>query len=140
MRPTRQEHVQQLADAFEVRLIISPLLKPEEAMAIPAHRLVLAAPIHEDLGYAVVLHELGHLASPTGALQGVTRTPRVLLTEEEAAWNWARHYALDWTASMEGLARWAMSTYEDHPAPAPRGQLDKPAKPQQQIDWTKWKR
>jgi hypothetical protein len=39
--------------------------------------------------------------------------------EEEAAWSWARHHALEWTAVMESVAEWALSTYYRQPSPPP---------------------
>ena len=144
MKPTMHEHVEQLAKAFDVRLIISDQLRPEEACAIPHMRIVLAAPIHEALGYAVVLHELGHLVAPVGALN-VPRTPQAKCAEEEAAWAWARYMALDWTEPMEQLAQWAERTYLDelNTTPRPKPRPSAPAAPKtkrQEIDWTTWRR
>jgi hypothetical protein len=135
-RPTFQAHARELARAFDVRLIESDQLKPEEALAIPPLRVVLVRTITEEMSYAVALHEIGHLASPTGVLTG-ERTARLQLTQEDAAWTWARHYALEWTPAMERLAQYAEGTYQQaKPSPEPPA----PAAPiRQQIDWSDWK-
>lgn len=145
---TMQEHAEQLAKAFDVRLIVHSALKPHEACAIPHLRVVLAAPIVEHLTYAVVLHELGHLVAPVGALTDRPRTAKVQQAEEDAAWHWARHHALEWTPEMEALARYAEATYQTPEpvaprqapvAPPPAPVAPKPKQPER-IDWTKWER
>ncbi len=135
-----QDHARDLATAFDVRLILDARLKPEEALAIPRLRVVLATTITEETTYAVVLHELGHLVAALGAV----RTPRdaaslnLQRVEEDAAWAWARHYALDWTPAMEAVAVYARGTYDAPTAPAPQ-QPPAPPVATPSIDWSKWK-
>ena len=144
-KPTFQAHARELARAFNARLIESDQLKPEEALALPPLRVVLCAPITERLTYAVALHELGHLAAPLGALRAVVAGNRENLRrdEEDAAWAWARHHALEWTPEMEALAQWAEATYhQTPPAAAPADPAPAPDSPKpvgQQIDWSEWK-
>lgn len=129
-------HAADLAVAFNVRLITSPLLRPEEAFAEVKRRAVFATTIVDETTYAVVLHEIGHLAAPTGSLvsKGARGSMNLQRVEEDAAWAWARHYALDWTPAMEAVATWAEGTYQ---APAPEPAKPIPATPS--IDWSKWK-
>jgi len=115
-----RRHAHQLAEAFEVRLVEVPDAnwKPEYAAAEATSRVVVAHPIIDETTYAVVLHEIGHLAAPWGVLQRDHANRNLTRVEEAAAWEWARHYALEWTAVMEQVATWAEQTYQD-PAPAP---------------------
>jgi hypothetical protein len=136
----RQRHAQELAAAFDVRLLEHVRVKPEEAFTLAQARIVLCAPITDETTYAVALHEIGHLVAPAGVLRN-TQTgdrARLMADEEMAAWEWARHYALDWTPVMEQLARWALRTYgvviTDAPDPTPD---PTPADPQR-INWNDW--
>lgn len=133
-----QAHARSLADAFKMRLIESSQLLPEEAMSLPHIRVALCAPIIDETTYAVALHELGHLASPTGALRAagvVGDRANLMRDEEDAAWTWARHYALIWTAPMEAVATWAERTYAAPAAPP----APPPLPPRQRINWNHWK-
>jgi hypothetical protein len=133
-----QAHARELAAAFNVRLIESAQLKPEEAFGRSDLRAVFCAPITEETTYAVVLHEIGHHASPTGVVRGLVEGDRgnLIRIEEAAAWAWARHYALAWTPVMERVARWAEGTYQQAAAPAAAPQA--PVAPKR-IDWKEWK-
>jgi len=138
------DHARGLAEAFKLRLIESPQLRPDEAVALSHIGVALVAPIIDETTYAVALHELGHLASPTGALRaaiarGTSLSPedraRLMRDEEDAAWTWARHYALTWTALMDSLANWAEGTYA---APAPAPTPAAPTVQQTKIDWSRY--
>jgi hypothetical protein len=133
----RQAHARELAAAFNVRLIETAQLQPDEAMAILHLRVALVSPIIDETTYAVALHELGHLIAPTGVVRHVTTGDRGNLQriEEDAAWKWAKHYALDWTPVMEALATWAEGTYQRAAPAAP----PVPAAPPKRIDWSDWK-
>ena len=130
-------HALQLAKAFDVRLIQSAQLKPDEALGITGLRVALCTAIVDETTYAVALHEIGHLAAPTGFVRGVCDGPRanLLRIEEDAAWTWARHYALVWTPPMQAVALWAEGTYRqaDRSAEPPA-----PVAPKASIDWTKY--
>lgn len=128
-----QAHARELAAAFQIRLIESDQLAPHEAFAVPHLRAIVAATIREETTYAVVLHEAGHLAAPSGVLPGMQRTSGVLCEEERAAWAWARHYALIWTDVMEHVATYAEGTYQP-PAPAPAA-----APTPSRIDWKRYR-
>jgi hypothetical protein len=136
-----QSHARALAVAFDVQLVEDPRLKPDEACALTSGRVVFAAPVIEETTYAVVLHEIGHLASPTGIVRHAVapggNPASVLLIEEEAAWAWAQHYALEWTPVMESVKTWALGTYQENlrrqpvtPAPV--------ARPRVPIDWSRY--
>ena len=107
-----RHHVLDLARAFDVRVVESDAIVHEAAAAAPRERVVVCTPITDETLYAVALHELGHVLAPAGWLPGVEGNPlRIKVAEEEAAWEWARHYALEWTDAMEQVATWALSTY-----------------------------
>jgi hypothetical protein len=112
-------HAAALATAFEVRLIEDPRLQPHEAVAMPHLRVALCSTITDETTYAVALHEIGHLASPTGTLRMVVsgNPGNLQRSEEDSAWTWARHYALIWTAPMEAVATYAEGTYAERPTP-----------------------
>ena len=132
-----QAHVRHLAAAFNVRLIESDQLKPEEALGLNHIRVALCGPVIDETTYAVALHEVGHLASPTGLLRHVVSgdTGNLQRLEETSAWEWARHYALIWTPAMESVATWAFSTYDTpHPPAHPATPTPAPAN----IKWDDW--
>lgn len=120
------QHINDLAAAFKVVLIIDPTISVHQARNVSWHvpkvgvvkNEVYVPPITCELTYAAALHELGHAISPTGQLRG-TLDPtgkeldngNLLLDEESAAWDWARHNALTWTKKMEESAQWAYSTH-----------------------------
>jgi hypothetical protein len=135
-----QAHARELAKAFDVRLIESDQLKPDEALALPNLRVALVSPVIDETTYAVALHEMGHLAAPLGFVPRVAgvvgRPDDMLRTQEDAAWDWAKHYALLWTPLMDRLANWARGTY-DEPTPRPTA----PRAPQptpKPIDWSRY--
>ena len=141
MNPTAldlQAHARQLSTAFDVRLIEAAALKPEEALSLSHLRVALCHPIIDETTYAVALHEMGHLAAPCGVLRSVVNgdISRLMRDEEEAAWAWARHYALVWTPAMEAVATWAEGTYAPRPA-ATTTTTTQPAR--KQINWKDWK-
>ena len=130
-------HAHALAKAFGVELLEGSELQsaPEAAFAVPAYRTVVIAPITDESTYAIALHELGHLVSPWGTLHGSANLSR---EAEDAAWAWAKHYALDWTPFMEKVATWARSSYDALPDRKPEPPA--PAAPNRQvIDWESWK-
>jgi hypothetical protein len=124
-------HVEDLARAFDVDLLLTPVLRRERAAAIrhpwSKRRAVLAHPVTDETSYAVVLHEMGHHCAVLGHLRAdlMIKTPgrfapreevmrylRVMLEEERAAWDWARHYALYWTPAMMQVESIAYDSYE----------------------------
>lgn len=111
-------HALELAGAFNVVLIFVPDCERHLACATLAYgrRVVAARGIDDETSYAVVLHELGHVLSPWGLLRTIKTkgNKNLMLEEERAAWDWARHYALEWTAAMASVERWAMGTYDQN--------------------------
>src|SRR5262245_4961200 len=101
-------HLQELAAAFDVVLVEHADAAPEDAFAAITRRVVVVAPVTEETGYAVALHEIGHLVSPLGALGG---NHGLNLAAEHAAWEWAQHHALDWSPAMQQVMEWSLSTY-----------------------------
>lgn len=125
-------HARSVARAFHVRLIEDTGLAREEAMSYPIDRLppaqrgpwkdwagvVACSPIEDETGYAIALHEIGHVVSPMGCLVHERMRARsevamvsLKLMEEEAAWGWAERHALDWTTAMAQVKEFGMNTY-----------------------------
>jgi hypothetical protein len=130
------QHVRGLGAAFAVRIIEDSQLKPEDAGASAVHRTIVCAPVTDETTYAVALHELGHVVAPLGAIPGnESRGSRGLTRDEEhAAWEWARHYALVWTAAMESVARFSEASYAGT-LPAPQPDPPEPLRPGARIAW-----
>jgi hypothetical protein len=123
------KHAQDLATAFNVTLVLRDDYPPEVAAAGTCgdgQRMVHAKTITDETSYAVVLHELGHCVSAFGSLrQNLLEKPpavgchprdrhrwmNLMLEEERAAWEWARHYALFWSAAMQQVESYAYDTY-----------------------------
>lgn len=108
-------HALGLASAFNVMLVFVPDCERHEACStlVYQRRVVLARGIDDETSYAVVLHELGHVLSAWGMLRTAKTLDNwnLVIEEERAAWDWARHYALEWTVAMASVERYAMSTY-----------------------------
>ncbi len=122
-------HVFQLSAAFSVDLILLEEIPPEEAVALTSRSGrcgVVAREVTDETSYVVVLHEMGHHLSPLGklrqALKVVPPGPgspiqerhrwiKLMLDEELAAWEWAKHNALFWSAGMEQVFQYALNTY-----------------------------
>jgi hypothetical protein len=122
------EHAYALAAAFHVRLTLVRDVDPGAAAADvqDTTKTVYAKTITDDTSYIVVLHEMGHCCAPLGALPHLLNLTKpganstwddafryldVQIESEEAAWQWARHYALEWTVGMEQVETQAMGTY-----------------------------
>lgn len=86
------------------------------------------APVIDESTYAVALHELGHCLAPLGrvhhiagsrafvrtGLPATLRDARLLFDAERSAWDWARHYALEWTPLMEHIELLGMQSYHEY--------------------------
>lgn len=133
------QHVTELAVAFDVRVtIIRPVrghaidragagyLRADAHRPIETRRSLIAIPpVTDEVTYAAALHELGHCLSPLGRIRTVhgsrdcrtrgelstLRDVRLLLDEERAAWEWAHHYALEWTDVMTYVERVCLDSY-----------------------------
>lgn len=130
-----RDHAYALAKAFNVLLALDETLKPHEAWAGHVihdgkeYKAVAAPPIKDETSYIVVLHEMGHHLAPCGFVRSDMKRkppapgchPRerhewvgLMLVEEDAAWEWAQHYALEWTVAMEQVKMMCYGTYEEH--------------------------
>jgi hypothetical protein len=111
------QHAREIARTFNITLDES-LPPGRRAGANPVLRVILCEPITTEEAYAVAMHEMGHILHPNGYVRGETRSSgplqehRFKLLEEDAAWEWARHYALDWSPTMEHIAQVTRSTYD----------------------------
>lgn len=134
MSPTNaalKQHVRDLCRAFNVELVVKKKMAPHEAhtgrirLPMGVVDFICIAPVTEEATYAVALHELGHRLSPLGSMkthQGSlafrqtgrfsTRRDVLLEVEEEtAAWEWAEHYALEWTPVMDYVKNISLGSY-----------------------------
>jgi hypothetical protein len=87
---------------------------------------VLLPRVQDETTYAVALHELGHCLHPLGRVHRIEGSAhfratgqyssfndlRLLLLAERSAWEWAHHYALEWTPVMTYVEDWALSEYK----------------------------
>lgn len=126
-------HLSQLARAFGIRVVVRRKMPPHEAGAgymrvngqNTSQRCIIIAPVIDEATYAVALHELGHCCSAFGMLHehgsrrwrttnqlSCMRDVRLKMEEERAAWEWARHYALEWTDLMTFVERIGVESYE----------------------------
>ncbi|MDA9479640.1 hypothetical protein XI03_35130 [Bradyrhizobium sp. CCBAU 65884] len=78
---------------------------PSKALALSGElEFILTPHIRSENTYAIAMHELGHIKSPTNSADQTER--------ERSAWDWARHNALIWTPHMEGCAAASIRWYE----------------------------
>lgn len=123
-------HVNQLATAFSIDMLLVCDATPEEghatnlSMGGKRRSVIVMRPVVDETSYITALHEMGHHLSPFGQLashlclrapstrEEEQRVRRVQLDEETAAWEWARHHALYWSASMEAVYQLAYQSYE----------------------------
>lgn len=136
--PTVQElaeHARSIARAFNIHLEEGTEYSPEPHLASAVlldysfldpslvMRGVFVQPITNECMYAITMHELGHHCAPNGQI--ITRPVRrkdgtvvqkedrlMNIVAERAAWEWAEHYALDWTTAMEQAKVFGLATYE----------------------------
>ena len=114
-----RQHAWELIQAFKIRT--GQASHVDKSYSIPNQRVVMIVPITGEVEYAVLLHELGHILAPTGFLrQGMKVTDtvtlpvlRLIVEEEWSAWEWAKHYALDWTPTMEHVCSITLGGYEE---------------------------
>jgi hypothetical protein len=134
------QHIIDLGKAFNVLVAVVHGLDRKKAGAgmMFGSRGIAIAPVVDDETYAIALHELGHLLSPMGMLQHemtpmalasghqfvTERDVKLQLEEEYAAWDWARHYALEWTPAMDACHHDGITSYEG-PAKALFDRLNK---------------
>ena len=121
-------HVRALAKAFDVLIREDPDRSPEDAGAgwlredshlplVQRRKCARFRSVTDETSYAVALHELGHCVAPMGQLEFdrdliCLRNARLQIEEERAAWEWARHMALDWTVAMDQVRLHSLKSYE----------------------------
>jgi hypothetical protein len=77
---------------------------PSKALALSGELEFILTPHNtSEIGYAVAMHELGHIKSRDQSSDQIER--------ERAAWDWARLNALMWTPHMEGYAAASLRWY-----------------------------
>lgn len=125
------QHICELCSAFCVRMLLKDMA-PDLAAAGHLHsdpndKCIVIARVIDDTTYAVALHELGHCVHPLGMLYlecsktmrtkqqlATSRDVRLQLLSEQSAWEWAHHYALEWTEAMTFVERSSMKSYTDN--------------------------
>ena len=125
-------HVKELCRLFKVVLVPIDPRQPHQAAGGTVGLLgglikaIFVAPVIDETTYAVALHELGHVLSPLGHVISIEgskhylttgqyhdlRDVRLLLMSEEAAWEWAHHYALEWTSVMTAVEQYSVRHYQ----------------------------
>ncbi len=126
------QHIMELAAAFGVHVEgagagvqLGVSLGPG-GFKLVQRNMILIAPVTDETTYAVALHELGHHVHPLGMVSNTEgsltfrttgqysslRDVRLKLDEERSAWEWARHYALDWTEAMTFVERISLDSYK----------------------------
>lgn len=115
-----RNHLYQLTQTHDIRVMEALGAPPEMNEAHPKLRRIVVAEINNDTSYALALHEMGHVVSPDGhgKSHGLCRKccqdPMYmydLLTEEFAAWAWAREQAIEWTVGMEQTEKYCIMSY-----------------------------
>jgi hypothetical protein len=104
-------HAAQLRAAYCVRIRYNPLLVGN-ALAYRNYRMIeMPFPIIGERSYATFMHEMGHIMDHNQKWCYPNGPSNIILTDEIAAWNWAKEHAICWTAKMENLRNWALSTW-----------------------------
>lgn len=111
-----RRHILELGTAFDVLIHEDETMKLNEATAgvvlATGQKIVCIPCVRCEATYAVALHELGHAIAPNGMLGGKQQNNiRLMLVEEEAAWEWAYHQALIWSDAMQKVRDFGMSSY-----------------------------
>lgn len=133
------QHIAQLGAAFGVFVQVKSMapdgagagsalvgiMTPDGPTDVQRVKAIVIAPVIDETTYAVALHELGHCLHPLGMLDAegsktwrMTHEPSSLrdiklqLVSERAAWEWAHHYALEWTDAMAFVERFSIGSYE----------------------------
>lgn len=122
-------HIDELCRAFDIHLSVRANMPPDAAGAGvvrgSTRRAILIAPVIDESTYAAALHEIGHCVAPMGMITAehgsltmrthnvvsTLRDMRLQLEEEMAAWEWARHYAIEWTELMTAVERMSLNSY-----------------------------
>lgn len=104
---TFADHVDELARQLGVDVLFANHPEYSAAVAVPFARVIVIAPVTDELTYAAALHELGHHATTTRD----ATDPVDELELERAAWQWAQQHALDWSPTMEHLMQVALHGY-----------------------------
>ena len=113
-----REHAFELIKRFGIKMMTAKHV--DRSFALPNQRAVAVVPITGEVEYAVLLHELGHILAPCGFLRPHMKPSdpvtlpvlRLIVEEERAAWEWAKHYAIDWTPTMEHICSITLGHYE----------------------------
>lgn len=150
---TYEQHVYELGYRFGFKVIFADELPPDEAAAVTevavktnevVGRAVVCRPVTEETSYAVALHEVGHHVALNGQLHAtkeaaIKRNDPVAyfsaqVQEEEAAWEWAEHYALEWTPVMASVRDMTLGGYRQTLAGVRRDEVALKASAQRIID------
>jgi hypothetical protein len=125
-------HIEQLAQQYRFTVNEYSTINIEKIRADLANRTIDTIPVDTEIGYAVALHEIGHMVHPPAnsrsaiqkfmlanmpTLENLFVLFGLELAAERAAWAWARAHALVWTTTMIAVEVMATNTYvETHHA------------------------
>lgn len=100
-----QEQVNNLCNQNGIRIYKTPTLF--NAASDSEGKRVRIPEVRSTASYAVCLHEIGH-----NVLNHTNKVLEEVVSNEIAAWNWAKQNALVWTDEMEDLKINALTTHE----------------------------
>ena len=89
-------------------------------------RVIEGPPIRSLWGYALLLHEIGHIVRPCARSHRVTMTPygTCCVRCELVAWAWARFNARGpWDSEMQAALVYGLTSYSRHATPAERWEI-----------------
>lgn len=145
-------HIQDLCQTFDIEIV--PCERPEDSRGGLVHgklynqvrvpgqpatqkvimgRMIQVKKVTNAFLYAIALHEVGHILHPNG----LSTETRNAMDEELAAWQWAEHHALDWTADMQAAKDYGLMTHtvaEQQREMLAQGLLTPPPAPVVQVD------
>jgi hypothetical protein len=97
------------------------------AYAWPTLKRIEVAPIIGPETYAVVLHEVGHVAQPCQPSHQrvvVDKLTSYCVRCEIGAWQWAQREAVDWQRPMHDVLVESVASYRKHGTPAEQTEID----------------
>jgi hypothetical protein len=84
------------------------------------NRSITVPPVCDERSYAILLHELGHVASPDGDSRQyrhvVIGSSLIAIGGETGAWTWAVSHATRWTRDMQDVLSQSLDSYRSHAA------------------------
>jgi hypothetical protein len=126
-------HVDELALRYNVSIVWERRTLGANAYAWPSMSRIEAAPIIDASSYAVLLHELGHIAKPcepTHTRVTTTLNDSLCIACEVSAWHWAIDTVRPfWTRTMHQQMADALTTYSKYATDSERHEINEMVSP-----------